>query len=186
MIAGGPAKHGSTRYAHRMLDLSWITDTFAIGGSFSPTEIHLLATNRIAAIVDLRCESCDDQRLLARHGIAFLHVPTLDFAPIGAAGLARGLAFVADHLAAERRVLVHCAKGIGRSALLGLCVLVDLGLAPLDALELAKRRRACLSPSPQQYEAWASWLAAHRIAHGAVWSVPSFDQFKAIAYRHLR
>jgi protein-tyrosine phosphatase len=169
-----------------MLDLSWITDTLAIGGSFPASEIsRLIADHRIAAVVDLRSEACDDQALLAHHGIAFLHVPTIDFAPISADGLARGLAFVAEHLAAERRVLVHCACGIGRSALLALCVLVELGHAPLDALELAKRRRACLSPSPQQYEAWASWLAERRSAHGAVWSVPSFDEFKAIAYRHL-
>jgi protein-tyrosine phosphatase len=169
-----------------MLDLSWITDALAIGGSFSPADIHLIATHRIAAIVDLRSEACDDKSLLARHGIALLHVPTIDFAPPSAVGLARGLAFVTEHLAAERRVLIHCAKGIGRSALLGLCVLVELGHAPLDALELAKRRRACVSPSPQQYEAWASWLAARRSARGAAWPVPSFDDFKAIAYRHLR
>jgi protein-tyrosine phosphatase len=170
-----------------MLDLSWITDTLAIGGSFSSADIPLLTTqHRITAIVDLRSEACDDQPLLARHGIACLHVPTIDFAPISAAGLARGLTFVAEHLAAGRRVLVHCAKGIGRSALLGLCVLVELGHAPLEALELAKRRRGCVSPSPQQYEAWASWLAARRSARGAAWSVPSFDDFQAIAYRHLR
>ncbi|HET9626827.1 MAG TPA: dual specificity protein phosphatase family protein, partial [Kofleriaceae bacterium] len=147
-----------------MPDLSWITETLAIGGSFAPAELHLLVADAIAAVVDLRDETRDDPELLARHGIAFLHLPTADFAPIGAAELTRGLAFVAGHLGAGRRVLVHCAKGIGRSALLGLCVLVEHGLAPLEALELAKQRRACVSPSPAQYEAWASWLAAHREA----------------------
>jgi protein-tyrosine phosphatase len=170
-----------------MLDLSWITETLAIGGSPSPAEIHLLASrHRVAAVVDLRGEARDDEAVLARHGIAFLHVPTIDFAPISAAGLTHGLAFVGEHLAVGHRVLVHCAKGIGRSVLLGLCVLVEQGHAPLVALELAKQRRACVSPSPAQYEAWASWLAAHRAARGASWSVPSFDQFKVIAYRHLQ
>jgi protein-tyrosine phosphatase len=169
------------------LDLSWITETLAIGGSFAPDDCHrLVAEHGVAAIVDLRDETSDDPQLLARHGLAFLHVPTSDFAPISADGLARGLAFVAAQLGSRRRVLLHCAKGIGRSALLGLCVLVDHGHAPLDALELAKQRRACVSPSPAQYEAWASWLAARRHASGAAWSVPSFDEFKAIAYRHLR
>lgn len=175
------------RYAERMLDLSWITETLAIGGSLSPAEIHLLASrHRVAAVVDVRGEAHDDEALLARHGIAFLHVPTIDFAPISAAGLTRGLAFVGAHLAAGHRVLVHCAKGIGRSVLLGLCVLVEQGHAPLAALELAKQRRACASPSPEQYEAWASWLVTHRAARGAPWTVPSFDEFKAIAYRHLQ
>jgi protein-tyrosine phosphatase len=77
-------------------------------------------------------------------------------------------------------VLIHCQHGIGRSALLALCVLVDCGHEPLAALELAKSRRAKVSPSPAQYEAWATWLRGREIAP------PSFDAFAAIAYRHLR
>jgi rhodanese-related sulfurtransferase len=170
-----------------MFNFTWITDTLAVGGSFPSTRCEILAReHRVAAVVDLRGESCDDAALLARHQIGFLHLPTIDFAPIQPALLERGVAFVCTHLAADRRVLVHCAHGIGRSALLALCVLVELGHAPLDALTLAKDRRACVSPSPQQYAAWAEWLAARRHGHDAAWHVPTFDEFKAIAYRHLQ
>jgi hypothetical protein len=65
-------------------------------------------------------------------------------------------------------------------------VLVDTGHAPIDALALAKQRRGCVSPSPAQFEAWAAWLSARRTERSATWSVPTFDEFKAIAYRHLR
>jgi protein-tyrosine phosphatase len=169
-----------------MLDLSWITDTLAIGGSFPPFHAAALAReHQVAAVVDLRDEACDDAQLLAKHRIELLHLPTIDHAPIPPSMLALGTAFVSAHLTAGRRVLVHCAHGIGRSAMLCLCVLVARGHAPLDALALAKQRRACVSPSPAQYEAWAAWLAHQRDARAASWTVPTFDEFKAIAYRHL-
>ena len=76
-------------------------------------------------------------------------------------------------------VLVHCQEGVGRSALLALCVLVDQGLAPLDALRTAKDARWQVSPNQEQYEAWAEWLARRGQA------APDFDAFAAIAYRHL-
>jgi protein-tyrosine phosphatase len=168
-----------------MLDLSWITDTLAVGGSFPPGLAAALAEHQVAAVVDLRREACDDAQLLARHRIELLHLPTIDFAPINPSALTLGISFVSAHLAAGRRVLLHCAHGIGRSAMLCLCVLVARGHTPLDALALAKQRRGCVSPSPAQYEAWASWLARERGMRGASWKVPTFDEFKAIAYRHL-
>jgi hypothetical protein len=166
------------------LDLSWITETLAIGGSFAPNLTETLARDhRVAAVVDLRGEGCDDEVLLAQHGIELLHLPTVDFEPISPRMLQRGIAFVTAHLADGRRVLVHCAEGIGRSAMLGLCVLVECGHAPLSALALAKARRSQVSPSRAQYEAWARWLATRRDEHGASWTVPTLDQFKAIEHR---
>ena len=163
------------------LDLSWITDTLAIGGSFAPNQTDALARDhRVAAVVDVRGEACDDEALLAKHGIELLHLPTMDFEPISPHLLQRGIAFATAHLAEGRRVLVHCAQGIGRSALLGLCVLVECGHAPLSALELAKARRSQVSPSSSQYEAWARWLAVRRADRGDTWTVPTLEQFKSI------
>ena len=102
-----------------------------------------------------------------------------------AAMLDEGVAFTNRHMNRGERVLVHCEHGIGRSATLALSVLVSRGHAPLEALELAKTRRALVSPSPAQYEAWAAWLVAWKARAAASWNIPDFDAFKAIAYRHL-
>lgn len=182
----GSARSCSTRSsrAAKRLDLSWITDTFAIGGSFAPNQTEALAReHRLAAVVDVRGEACDDETLLARYGIELLHLPTIDFEAISPRMLQRGVAFVTEHLTAGRRVLVHCAHGVGRSALLGLCVLVECGHAPLDALALAKARRGRVSPSPAQYDAWAAWLTGRRGEGAFGWTIPTFEEFKAIAYR---
>jgi protein-tyrosine phosphatase len=164
-----------------MIDLSWITPELAIGACFPEAAIEALAyKHQIRAVVDLRAESCDGELELSEHGIELLHLPTLDHAAIAPEMLSAGVGFAARHLDAHERVLLHCQHGIGRSGLLGLCVLVEVGYSPLQAIELAKSRRAKVSPSPTQYEAWAAWLTAHGK------DVPSFDAFAEIAYRHLR
>ncbi|MDB4963841.1 MAG: Dual specificity protein phosphatase [Myxococcales bacterium] len=163
------------------LNLSWITSGLAVGGSFPCEAVErLVSEHRIGAVVDLREEACDDAQLLRAHAVELLHLPTEDHGPICPRMLDDGITFVATHLARGRRVLVHCEHGIGRSALLALCVLVDGGLAPLEALELAKTRRALVSPSPAQLAAWSAWL------HGRGIAAPPFDELAAIAYRHLR
>lgn len=163
------------------LNLSWITEELAVGGWFSEDRVEeLVRDHRVGAIIDLREEACDDEALLRRHGLDFLHLPTIDFEGSSREMLDEGVAFAEGQMGAGRRVLVHCHYGIGRSATLALCVLVARGYAPLEALELAKTKRVHVSPSEAQYAAWAAWLGARR--HVA----PTFEAFAEIAYRHLR
>jgi protein-tyrosine phosphatase len=169
------------------INLSWITDHLAVGGSFRADTAETLARElRIEAVVDLRLEACDDIALLRHHGVEFLHLPTEDHCAVAQTMLTEGVAFATRHLAAGERVLIHCEHGIGRSATLALCVLVACGYEPLEALSLAKQRRSLVSPSPAQYEAWAAWLGRLRRESGVAWEIPSFDAFAAIAYSHLR
>lgn len=168
-------------------NLSWVTPHLAVGGSFPMERAEELArAHAVRAVVDLRVEACDDERLLRRAGLILLHLPTEDLCAVSLPMLRDGVRFVAPRLDAGQRVLIHCEHGIGRSATLALCVLVERGMAPLDALAIAKQRRPQLSPSPPQYEAWAAWLREHAARAAPPWAVPPFDAFAAIAYRHLR
>lgn len=161
-------------------NFDWLTDELAVGGYF-PIERagELAADHGIGAVIDLRQEACDDEARLAAAGLKFLHLPTPDLEPASVPMLDRGVAFASEWIARGRRVLIHCQHGIGRSALLALCVMVDEGWQPLDALARAKDRRAAVSPSQSQYEGWVRWLA-HRGQ-----SAPDFHTFGCIAYRHL-
>jgi protein-tyrosine phosphatase len=140
---------------------------------------ELVSTHTIRAIVDLREEDRDDEECLRELGVAFLHLPAPDMDALGVEGLDRGVAFVRHCLQQGQRALIHCQHGIGRSPLLALCVLVDSGMPPLDALDHAKARRSVLSLSRAQYDGWAAWLTRH--GH----PVPSYHEFGCIAYRHL-
>ena len=161
-------------------DFHWLTDQVAVGGCFPVERAGELAeAHGIRAIVDLRAEECDDQAQLNVAGIELLHLPTPDLEPASHGHLERGVAFVRERTRRGDKVLIHCQHGIGRSALLSLCVLVDEGFEPLDALNRAKDAREVVSPSLSQYRGWARWLASRGKA------APDYHSFGCIAYRHL-
>ena len=164
-----------------MSDFHWVMDGLAVGGCFPIENAPVLAQQHaIRAVVDMREEDCDDGRALAEADLRFLHLPTPDLHPVAPEMLERGVCFAGEHLDRDERVLIHCQHGIGRSAMLALCVMVERGMRPLEALAQAKQRRMHVSPSPTQFEGWAAWLReqGHR--------PPPFDEFAAIAYSHLR
>jgi hypothetical protein len=163
-------------------EFSWLTDTLAVGGSFPRGVAARLAREcGVAAVIDVRLEDRDHLEELQGCGIAFLHLPTEDVCAVSQEMLDAGVAFARETAAAGSKLLVHCRHGIGRSALVALCVLVDRGHPPLEALARAKDARELISPSRAQFEAWAEW-----VARDARHPAPGFEAFAAIAYRHLR
>jgi protein tyrosine phosphatase (PTP) superfamily phosphohydrolase (DUF442 family) len=163
-------------------DLSWVLPDLAIGADFPPGEAAALArAHGLGAVIDLRQEACDRPEELAACGLKFLHLPTPDLCGVTQRMLDRGVAFARRAARTERRLLVHCRHGIGRSATLVLCILVDRGHAPIDALRLAKDAREKVSPSEGQYQAWAEWIRRRAPQVG----MPSYHEFGCIAYRHL-
>jgi len=168
------------------LNLDWVTEYLAIGGSFPRDAAGRLAReHEITRVVDLRDEDCDEVVALRRYGIRHLHLPTPDARAISAADIARGVVWVGKSIAARRKVLIHCQHGIGRSALLAMCVLVDAGVPPLETMLLAKDAREVVSPSPEQLAAFILFAGQRRRAT-ASWIVPTFEDLAAIAYRHLQ
>jgi hypothetical protein len=161
-------------------NLSWILPDLAVGGSFPIERAASLCGHGIGAVIDLRSEACDAPDALAACGLSFLHLPTVDMVGVSQPMLDAAVAFARDVRRSRRRLLIHCEHGIGRSATAALCVLVDRGLAPLEALQHAKAQRSLISPSKSQYEAWAAWLARQGDCRA-----PSYHEFGIVAYRHL-
>jgi Dual specificity phosphatase, catalytic domain len=163
------------------LDLSWVTPQLAVGGRFPMERAgELLHDLGIARVVDVRGECCDDEAVLRRNGLLLLSLPTEDRCTISQEMLDDGVAWVRQQLRAGHRVLIHCEYGIGRSALLALCVLADCGVPALPALVALKQARWKVSPSPEQLEGFRTWLARRGFA------APPLEAFFDIAYAHLR
>jgi len=161
---------------------TWIQPDLAVGGAF-PIEraACLVGDHGVGAVIDVRSEACDDAWVLERCGLRFLHLPTEDMCGVSQPRLDEGVAFAEGVAADGLKLLVHCQHGIGRSALVALCVLIARGLSPLEALSLAKDARVEISPSEAQYRAWTEWIGRRtRLA------APSYHEFGMIAYRHLR
>lgn len=172
------------------LSIDWLTERLAVGASY-PTEAvdRLVRHHRITHVVDVRAEACDEELALARHGVRFLHLPTEELCALPEAMLSEGVRWVRRALVPGRRVFIHCERGIGRGPLLALCVLVDRGMAPLEAMELAKEARAAIAPSPAQLRAFIAFARRCRLADETTtrsWLVPSFDALAAVAHRDLR
>jgi hypothetical protein len=168
------------------LNLDWVTPELAVGGRLPTGAAARLARGvGVSAVVDVRVEECDDEHAYRAHGIAFLHLPTEDRCAVSQQMLDDGVAWILPRLARGERVLVHCEHGVGRSALLALCVLVARGDAPLDALERAKSARSRISPSPEQLAAFTRWVRRWAARTGAEIQVPSSDALGRIAWRHL-
>jgi hypothetical protein len=159
---------------------TWILDDLAVGGAVPGGAAAELARTGIGAVVNVALDNAE-AGAFAACGIEFLHLPTEDLCAVSQYMLDRGVAFARGAAERRRKLLVHCEHGIGRAPLVALCVLVDRGLPPLEALARAKAAREQVSPSPAQFEAWAAWLQRR----GPGDAVPSFADFAAIAYRHL-
>jgi hypothetical protein len=178
--AGGVEEDDAASAVEWAPDFHWLTDKLALGGCFPMSRAKQIAVEHgITAVVDLRAEACDDESVLRSAGIDLLHLPTADLEPATNEHLDRGVRFVSERMRSGGKVLIHCQHGIGRSALLALCVLVEEGWQPLDALVHAKDRRWVVSPSYSQYEGWAAWLRSRGVA------APDYHSFGCIAYRHL-
>ena len=162
-------------------NLSWIQPDLAVGGSFPVEAAAVLAREHgVGAVIDLREEACDDGDVMHACGMTLLHLPTPDMHGVAQPMLDSAVRFARQAAARRAKLLIHCEHGIGRSATAALCILADRGLEPLAALQLAKDRRALISPSRAQYEAWATWLRRRGRA-----PAPSYHAFGVIAYRHL-
>ena len=171
----------------RRLNLDWVLPLLAVGGRFPiDTVEHLAGKLGIRHVVDVRVEAGDDARVLSEHGITLLHLPTEDLRALYVDRLDAGVAWVTGHLSQGHKVYIHCEHGVGRSALLALCVLVALGQAPLEALTLMKARRWQVSPSTEQLQAFLAWAETWRQRHAVAWQVPTVDALAAIAHSHLR
>jgi predicted protein tyrosine phosphatase len=170
-----------------VLDLHFVVPGLAVGGAF-PMEaaLRLASEHRIHRVVDVRSECCDDAAVLRVHGITLLHLPTDDTRAVSQRMLREGVAFATAALDAGRSVLVHCQYGIGRSALVALCVLVARGEPPLTAMALLKDARPVASPSPEQLQAFVAYCRALRAERVAAFRVPSVEELGSIAWRHLR
>ncbi len=134
-------------------DMAWVTDDLAVSGSLHPRHFPHLADLGVTAVVDMRQEGSDDPELLARHGIAFLHLPVKNMHPPTQEQLQRGARWVLEELGKGGKALLHCKDGIGRSVSLAACVLMTRGHDMDSALALIRSVRWGVALRRRQREA---------------------------------
>jgi len=130
--------------------LIWINDNIAISPAFRTDELMNIKEMEIDAIIDVRSEYQDDADLIKRAGMEFFHVGIDDRYMPTHEQLESILKFVDPLLAQNRKILIHCQNGYGRSPLVAIAILVKYGMHVPDAVGLMEDRHPTISFTPQQ------------------------------------
>jgi hypothetical protein len=116
----------------------------------------------VTHVVTLVGETPPPRWLGSAHGLLWLPVP--DRAGPTRAQLRAGVEFLAAARAAGHGVLVCCGSGAGRSPTLYAAWLLERGRGGgdatlADALDMLRRRRPLVAPTPRQLAVLAAWAA---------------------------
>lgn len=131
---------------HRDLDMD-IATIKAWGASMV---VSLIETHEFA---ELQVEALPDKVELA--GMNWIHLPIQDMRPpsLKFKGPWRQYGrVIVDALASGERIFIHCKGGLGRTGTIAACLLVEFGMAHLEAIEAVRAaRRSTIETVPQEF-----------------------------------
>lgn len=145
---------------HRWFDQ--ISPQLWLGGA--PTyerDYQFLLDHDISAVLDMRAEREGDRDFYARNNINYHRLEVLDATVPDEAYLTEGANWIAEQIDSGRTVLVHCAKGRGRSATLVAAYLMRYEKLPYDDChDLMKSARPLVKLEGRHRNRLETWQAA--------------------------
>ena len=130
--------------------VSQITPQLHVGGQYRRRGWARMQARGVTAVVNMRVEFDDQKAGIAPPRYLYLrvvddHAPTME-------QLRAGCAFIAEEMARDGTVYVHCGSGIGRAATMAAAYLIDTGRSEDEAWTLIRTSRPFIRPTPPQLE----------------------------------
>ena len=118
--------------------------------------VSLLTTDEITDL-DLVTE----QTLCEAHQIQFISFPIIDRGvPASTHAALELFTTLSNQLAEGKSIAIHCRQGIGRAALVAICVLIQSGVAMESAIQQVGSARGCSVPETLEQRRWISAFVA--------------------------
>jgi YegS/Rv2252/BmrU family lipid kinase len=148
----------------QVLGHEWFTQVSPVlwlGGAPSyQRDLEALVKLGITAVLDLRAERDAAERFFAEHGIAVRQLRVPDTEVPGPDVLTEGVAWIGDQVRQGRVVLIHCAKGRGRSAtVLAAYLMQTEGLGFDEVTDRLRAKRPLVKLDDRHRRALEAWIA---------------------------
>jgi len=147
----------------RIMSNPWfseITPQLWLGGA--PTyqrDYAYILDNDITAVLNIRAERNDDTAFFDRHGITHVQYKVPDVTVPDGATITDAVVWIKEQVDDGRTVLVHCAKGRGRSAtLLAAYLMRQEGMTFDQANALLSARRSLTKLESRHQRVLEAWL----------------------------
>ena len=130
--------------------VSQITPNLHVGGQYRRRGLSSMKARGITAVVNMRIEFDDQEAGIAPE--RYLHLRVVDDQAPSLEQLYKGCTFIAEELARNGVVYVHCGSGIGRAATMAAAFLLSTGLAEQESWAQIRDKRPFIRPTPPQVE----------------------------------
>jgi protein-tyrosine phosphatase len=131
-------------------------------------DYQFLLDNGIDAVLDMRAEREGDRAFYERHGINYRRLEVLDATVPSDEQLTDGADWIGHQIEQGRVVLVHCAKGRGRSAAVTAAYLMRHEALPYDDCRvLMKEARPLVKLEDRHRRRLEAWHSRLRQREGA-------------------
>ena len=130
--------------------LHWITEHLALGyAPMSYAELESIRSQGVDAIINLCGEFCDLHTIEADQGFEVYYLPTGDDEVPSIPDLEEALDWLDEAIFLDKKVLVHCRHGIGRTGTFVTAYLLRKGFGMKLARKKVEKTRAGFTSFPQ-------------------------------------
>lgn len=137
------------------------------GGDWLEDEIQAWKDARIDTVVTLLTKNemndleLEREALICQNlGLKYVEYPILDRdVPESRAKTFKIVDYLKKDLQEGKSILVHCRQGLGRAALIAICLLIVSGIEPQLAIQMTGKARGCPVPETERQKQWVMEFA---------------------------